>query len=101
MMKCHCLLTVDFMAVVVGGSSVTMSPRKHLLLTSILNTLDILRYSFNPKMGTFLPFLSQSNLGAKLYPMTEQLGVFKLVLTALHIREYCLDGSCGELFLDW
>ena len=35
MMKCHCLLTVDFMAVVVGGSSVTMSPRKHLLVTSI------------------------------------------------------------------
>ena len=46
MMKCHCLLTVDFMAVVVGGSSVTMSPRKHLLVTSILNTLDILRKSF-------------------------------------------------------
>ena len=46
MMKCHCLLTVDFMAVVVGGSSVTMSPRKHLLVTSILNTLDILKNSF-------------------------------------------------------
>ena len=54
---------------------------------------------FNPKMGTFLPFLSQSNLGAKLYPMTEQLRVFKLVLTALHIREYRLE-KCGQLFLD-
>ena len=31
--------------------------------------------------------------------MTEQLGVFKLVSTALHIREYCLE-NCGELFLD-
>ena len=52
-------------------------------------------------MGIFLPFPSQSNLGAQAVPYdrTAWSVLFKLVLTALHIREYCLE-NCGELFLD-
>ena len=63
-----------------GGSSVTMSPRKHLLVTSILNTLDILRSSFGylySKNGHNFCLSSVNQIKElKLFPMTEQLGVF-------------------------
>ena len=80
-----------------GGSSVTMSPRKHLLVTSILNTLDILRNSFGylySKNGHNFCLSSVNQIKElKLFSMTEQLGVFWQHCTWVNIV-WKIVGNC-------